>query len=85
MFHSHRIFSRPCFTLKYVNIFMKNFTYKHSFLNRPACPERSKTKRGSEGPGLALLAGANRTDFFFAGDFCTSMLLFAGKMFKQGN
>ncbi len=49
---------------------------------REAAPERSKTERGSEGPGLALSAGAHTV---FLLDMGMSLLLCPGKMFRQGN
>jgi hypothetical protein len=50
-----------------------------------ARPERSKTERGREGPGLALLAGV-QTDFLLEReDFVMSMLLRLGKMLRPGN
>ncbi len=52
-------------------------------------PERSKTERGSEGPGLALSAEVHHevhTAFLLEReDLGTSLLLFPGKMFRQGN
>jgi hypothetical protein len=47
--------------------------------------ERSKTERGSEGPGLALSAGANTIFLLEREDLGTSMLLHPGKIFRQGN
>jgi hypothetical protein len=48
-------------------------------------PERSKTERGSEGPGLALSAGVHTAFLLEREDLGTSLLLFPGKMFRQGN
>jgi hypothetical protein len=47
--------------------------------------ERSKTKRGSEGPGLALLAGAHTVFLVEREDLGTSLLLCPDKMFRQEN
>jgi hypothetical protein len=52
---------------------------------REACPERSKTDRGSDGPGWALSAGAHTVFLLEREDLNTSLLLCPGKMFKQEN
>ncbi len=49
------------------------------------CTERSNTKRGSEGPGLDLSAGAHTVFWLEREDLGTSLLLCPGKMFRQGN
>jgi hypothetical protein len=47
--------------------------------------KRSKKDRGSEGPGLALLAKTH-TDFMLEReDLGTLLLLYPGRMFRQGN
>jgi hypothetical protein len=58
--------------------------YIKAFISQASCPERSKTKRGSEGPGLALLTRAHSDFFLEREDFGTSLLLCPGKMFRQG-
>jgi hypothetical protein len=48
-------------------------------------PERSKTERGSEGPGLAFLAGAHIVFLLEREDLGTSLFLCPDKMFRQEN
>jgi hypothetical protein len=48
-------------------------------------PERSKTERGRESPGLALLAVAHTDIWLEREDLGMSLLLCPGKMFRQGN
>ncbi len=43
-------------------------------------PERSKTERGREGPGLALLAGAHIDIWLEREDLGTSLFLCPGKL-----
>ncbi len=69
-----------------------NTTLKLAFLffplslrPREAAPERSKTERASDGPGLALSAGAHTVFLLEREDLGTSLLLCPGKMFSQGN
>jgi hypothetical protein len=50
-----------------------------------ARPERSKTERGRDGPGLALLAGVQTVFLLEREDFGMSMLLRLGKMLRPGN
>jgi hypothetical protein len=49
-----------------------------------AQPERSKTEGGSEGPDLALSAGAQTIFLLEREDLVTSLLLCPVKMFRQG-
>jgi hypothetical protein len=49
-----------------------------------AGPESSKTEKGSEGPGRALSAGVHTAFLLEREDLGTSLLLFPGKMFRQG-
>jgi hypothetical protein len=47
--------------------------------------EKSKTERGSKGPGLSLSAGVRTVFLLEREDLGTSLLLCPGKMFRQGN
>jgi len=47
--------------------------------------ERSKTARGSEGPGLALSAGPHTVFLLEREDLGTPLLLCPGKIFRPGN
>jgi hypothetical protein len=85
---SRSILKKPTFIVQFIRprcILSDGHKEMSSIWARPTAPERSKTRRGREGPGLALAVGEHTVFVLEREDLGTPLFPCPGKMFRQEN